>query len=67
MYGKREDGGGFEITQELVQDTVVVLQEQLTGSYVPFLPKLPAHFLRPLVHLSISGASMLVEAGTLLC
>ena len=58
VFGKKEDGGGFEITQELVQDTVVFLQEQLTGSYMPFLPNLTAHFLRPLVHLSISGAPM---------
>ena len=67
MFGKKEDGGGFEITQTLVDDCVAFCKEQLTGTMVPFFPTLPAYCLRPLVHLCISGASVLVEAGTLLC
>ena len=67
MFGKKEDGGGFEFTQTLVDDTVKQLKELLTGSLAPFFPTLPAHFLRPLVHLCISGASALIDAGTLLC
>ncbi len=67
VYGKKEDGGGFEFTPTLVDDTVKYLRSHLTGGIVQFFPTLPAHFIRPLVHLCISGASVLVEAGTLLC
>ena len=55
VFGKEEDGAGFEFTQELV-DTVAQLKSFLTGGAVPFFPTLAAHFLRPLVHLCISGA-----------
>ena len=67
VYGKKEDGGGFEITQTLVADTVTQLKENLTGDMVPLFPTLPAHYLRPLVHLCISGASVFVEPSTPLC
>ena len=49
-----------------MDDTVTQLKSNMTGSLVPFVPTLPAYFLRPLVHLCISGASVLVEGGTLL-
>ena len=67
VFGKLEDGGGFNFSQTLVDDVVAVFKEILTGSAAPFWPTLPAYYLRPLVHLCISGASVLVEAGTLLC
>ena len=67
VFGKSEDGGGFDFSQTLVDDAVAGIKEFLTGSLVPFWPTVPAYFLRPLVHLCISGASVLVEAGTLLC
>ena len=67
VFGKEEDfvrGGGFEFTQELVNDIVTFNRNFLTGLVmVPFIPTLPAYFLRPLVHLCISGASVLVEPG----
>ena len=67
VYGKKEDGGGFEFTPTLVDDTAKYLRSNMTGDLVPYFPTLPAYFLRPLVHLCISGASVLVKAGTLLC
>ena len=66
VFGKNEDGGGFEITQKLVDGAVTQLKEQLTGEVKAWLVKLPAHFLRPLVYLCISGASVFIEAGALL-
>ena len=67
VFGKKEDGGGFEFTQPIVADTVTQLKENLTGDMVPIFPTLPVYFLRPLVHLCISGVSApIVEAGTLL-
>ena len=56
VFGKLEDGGGFEFTQTLVNDVVAGFKQFLTGSVVPFWPTLPAYYLRPLVHLCISGA-----------
>jgi hypothetical protein len=56
-FGKDEDGGGFGFTQELVDDAVTHLKSNMTGGLMPFFATLPAYFLRPLVHLCISGAS----------
>ena len=65
VFGKEEDGAGFKFTQESVDNIVTLEQQFLTGSLVPFFPTLHAYNLRPLVHLCISGASALVETGTL--
>ena len=56
VFGKLEDGGGFDFSQTLVNDVVTGSKEFLTGSLAPFWPTVPAYFLRPLVHLCISGA-----------
>ena len=66
VFGKKEDGGGFVFTPTLVDDTVTYRKSSLTGDFAMFLPTLPAFFLRPLVYLCISGASVLGEAGRLL-
>ena len=58
VFGKLEDGGGFDFSQTLVDDVVAGSKEFLTGSLAAFWPTVPAYFLRPLVHLCISGASV---------
>ena len=68
VFGKLEDGGGFDFSQTLVDDVVAGIKEFLTGSLVPFWPTVPAYFLRPLVHLCISGAcSSLFSSHSLMC
>ena len=54
VFGKLEDGGGFDFSQTLVNDVVAGSKEVLTGSLAAFWPTVPAYFLRPLVHLCIS-------------
>ena len=61
MFGKKEGGGGFEITQGLVHDMVAAGKAVLTGALVPLYPNLPAYLLRPLVHLCISGKRSLLH------
>ena len=57
VFGKDEDAGGFEFSQELVDEAVAGhFRELLAGNMVQFTPTIAAHFLRPLVHLCISGA-----------
>ena len=65
VFGKKEDGGGFEFTPTLVDDTVKYLRSSLTGDFALFLPTVPAYFLRPLVHLCISGTQALSPSPTL--
>ena len=67
VFGKEEDAGGFEFSQELVDDFVPSLQGWLTGALAPYFPTLPAYYLRPLVHLCISGTSLLLPELTRLC
>ena len=68
VFGKLEDGGGFDFSQTLVDDVVAGIKEFLTGSLVPFWPTVPPYFLRPLVHLCISGAcSSLFSSHSLMC
>ena len=57
VFGKEEDGGGFEFTQELVDDILASAQDWLTGALVAFFPTVSSFLLRPVVHLCISGAS----------
>ena len=56
VFGKLEGGGGFDFSQTLINDITAGRREFLTGSLVAFVPTLPAYYLRPLVHLCISGA-----------
>ena len=58
--GKEEDGG-FSFTQEPIDDIILLFAVSLTGAAgidVANLPPLAGHFLRPFVHLCISGASL---------
>ncbi len=65
-FGKEEDGGGFEFTQDLVADIVRCQHSWLSKPImVAFYPTLPAYFLRPLVHLCISGTRSLSPSPTL--
>ena len=59
VFGKDEDGGGFEFSQELVDDIVQTQRDWLTGAMVPFYPTVSSFLLRPVVNLCISGASTL--------
>ena len=56
VFGKLEDGGGFDFSQTLINDITMGIREFLSGSLVPFWPTVPAYYIRPLVHLCISGA-----------
>ena len=54
-FGK-EEAGGFAFSQTLVDDTIGVFATWLgTELFAAFFPTLPTFFVRPLVHLCISG------------
>ena len=59
VFGKDEDGGGFEFSQELVDEVVQTQRDWLTGTWVTFYPTVSSFLLRPVVNLCISGASRL--------
>ena len=67
IFGKEEDGG-FSFTQEMIRDTVCLMQDCLTGNIASFLPVLPSQFLKPVVHLCISDTNkaLLVQSAELL-
>ena len=55
-FGKEEAGGGFEFSQLLVDDAIGVFATWLgTSDFAAYFPTLPTFFIRPLVHLCISG------------
>ena len=55
-FGKEEAGGGFKFSQTLVDDTIGVFASWLgTETFATLFPALPTFFVRPLVHLCISG------------
>ena len=53
VFGKDEDGF-FQFTQELVDTTIECLKHQLSGAAATFFPHLQAHWLRPILHLTVS-------------
>ena len=71
VFGKGEDSrdkGGFEFSQDLVNEVVMTHSSWLSGPLVAFFPTLPAHFLCALVNLCISDLNkpMLVKCPDLI-
>ena len=71
VFGKGEDSrdkGGFEFSQDLVNEVVMTHGSWLSGPLVGFFPTLPAHFLCALVNLCISDLNkpMLVKCPDLI-
>ena len=57
-FGKEEEGGGFMFSQEQVDDTVVSHLSVFSGTASSLVRQLESFFLRAIVHLCISGASV---------
>ena len=68
VFGKEEDAGGFQFTQDSVDLALVTFKEYLSGTIWPFFPTLEPHFFRPVVHLCISDTNkaLLVQSAGLL-
>ena len=54
VFGKQEDGGGFEFTQEVVDSLVKGTRSYLSGDMSPICPILPNFFFQIWTHLCIS-------------
>ena len=65
VFGKEEDSG-FRFSQEMIDDTVVIFKDMLSGGLVPFFPELQPYWFRPIVHLCVSDTNkaMLVQSGS---
>lgn len=60
-FGKDEDGG-FSFTHQMINDVLAQLGDTITGHIRPFFPVLPPHFVRPALHLCISGTPPFLKA-----
>jgi hypothetical protein len=54
VFGKEEDGGGFDFSQDSIDTTVNYVLQAFSGALAPFNPLLPPHFFRIWVPLTIS-------------
>ena len=54
VFGKEEDGGGFDFSQDSIDATVNYCLQGFSGGLAPFNPLLPPHFFRIWVPLTIS-------------